>query len=311
LVELARSVGPEAVERLVDLLRSHPASKAVACIGLLSRLDAGAVRELLPDRLPQWGRSFHDAVVRQIGMGAEEERGPLLLELLDLFDPAILPAVTDEIGVTSDPLATVRLLRLAQGDLPPAASPYVQVKAIEALSRLHDTHAAPLLHELLGARGLLGWKHPRELRIVAAQALIKLEPGFLVPARSGLTPLELKLAPLDPDPSGDWVRQRRYFRIATERVLPAFLQTSRGRYGVRINILSLGGGKGEREGRVNPGTEATLNLQIGMRNLSSRVLVRDAGDDDMAFEIIHINLDDRLRLRRLLLEQVLHRARPT
>ena len=194
--------------------------------------------------------------------------------------------------------------------MPPAASPYVQVKAIEALSRLHDTHAAPLLHELLGARGLLGWKHPRELRIVAAQALIKLEPGFLVPARSGLTPLELKLAPLDPDPSRDWVRQRRYFRIATERVLPAFLQTSRGRCGVRINNLSLGGGKGEREGRVNPGTEATLNLQIGLRNLSSRVLVRDAGDDDMAFEIIHIGLDDRLRLRRLLLDQVLHRARP-
>ncbi len=311
LVELARSVGPEAVERLVELLRSHPASKAVACIGLLSHLDAGAVRALLPDRLPQWGRSFHDAVVHQIGMGAIEERGPLLLELLDLFDPSILPAVTDEIGVTSDPLATVRLLRLAQGDLPPAASPYVQVKAIEALSRLHDTHAAPLLHELLGARGLLGWKHPRELRIVAAQALIKLEPGFLVPARSGLTPLELKLAPLDPDPARDWVRQRRYFRIATERALPAFLQTSRGRCGVRINSLSLGGGKGEREGRVNPGTEATLNLQIGMRNLSSRVLVRDAGDDDMAFEIIHINLDDRLRLRRLLLDQVLHRARPT
>ncbi len=311
LVELARGVGPEAVERLVELLRSHPASKAVACIGLLSHLDAGAVRALLPDRLPQWGRSFHDAVVHQIGMGAVEERGPLLLELLDLFDPSILPAVTDEIGVTSDPLATVRLLRLAQGDLPPDASPYVQVKAIEALSRLHDTHAAPLLHELLGARRLLGWKYPRELRIVAAQALTKLEPGFLVPARSGLTPLELKLAPLDPDPSGDWVRQRRYFRIATERAMPAFLQTSRGRCGVRINTLSLGGGKGEREGRVNPGTEATLNLQIGMRNLSSRVLVRDAGDDDMAFEIIHIGLDDRLRLRRLLVEQVLHRARLT
>ncbi len=309
LVELARSVGPVAVERLVELLRTHPASKAVACIGLLSHLDAGAVRTLLPDRLPQWGRSFHDAVVHQIGMGAAEERGPLLLDLLDLFDPSILPAVTDEIGVTRDPLATVRLLRLAQGDLPPAASPYLQVKAIEALSRLHDTHAAPLLHELLGARGLLGWKHPRELRIVAAQALIKLEPGFLVPAKSGLTPLELKLAPLDPDPSGDWVRQRRYFRVATERAMPAFLQTSRGRCGVRITTLSLGGGKGEREGRVNPGTEATLNLQIGMRNLSSRVLVRDAGDDDMAFEIIHIGLDDRLRLRRLLADQLLHRAR--
>jgi hypothetical protein len=310
LVELARGVGPAATERLVELLRSPSPSKAVACIGLLSHLDADALHEWLPQRLPQWGRSFHDAVVRQIGMGALEQRGPLLLGLLDLFDPSILPEVTDEIGATSDPLATVRLLRLAEGDLPPTASPYVQVKAIEGLSRLRDTHAAPLLHELVSARGLLGWRYAREVRIVAAQALMKLEPGFLVPANSGLTALELQLAPLDPDPSWGWVRQRRYSRVPTQRALPALLETSRGRCGVMINNLSLGGGKGERDGRLNPGTEATLNLRVGLRNLSSRVLVRDTGDDEMAFEIIHIKHDDRLRLRRLLIDQVLHRAGP-
>jgi len=68
-------------------------------------------------------------------------------------------------------------MRLAEGELPASASPYVQVKAIEALSQLHDTHATPPLQELVSARGLLGWKHPREIR-VAAQALTKLDPGF-------------------------------------------------------------------------------------------------------------------------------------
>jgi hypothetical protein len=308
LVELARGVGPEAVTRLVELLRSRPATEAVPTIGLLTHLKIEAVRDLLPARLPQWGRSIHDAVVRQIALGAIDERSALLLELLDRFDPAILPAVADEIGATSDPLATVRLLRLAQGDLPPAASPYVQVKAIEALSRLHDTHAAPLLHELLDARGLLGWKHPREIRIVAAQSLMKLEPGFIVTAKSGLTPLELKLAPLDPDPSREWVRQRRYFRIAPERALPGVLQTSRSRCGVMIVLLSLGGGMGERDGRLNPGTEATLDLQLGLRKLTCRVMVRDTPGDNLAFEIIHIDHDDRFRLRRLLLDQALHHA---
>jgi hypothetical protein len=292
--------------RLIEVLRSRPASEAVCSIGLLTHLNVDAVRELLPERLPQWGRSSHDAVVRQIGMGADHERGPLLLTLLDRFDPAILPTVTDEIGVTSDPLATVRLLRLAQGELPLNASPYVQVKAIEALSRLHDTHAAPLLHELLDARGLLGWKHPREIRIVAAQALVKLEPGFSLPTRSGLSWQELELAPIDPDPSQEWVRQRRYWRIATNPALPAVLQTARGRCGMIIDMLSMGGGKGERDGRMNPGTEATLNFQVGLRNLTSRVLVRDTGSEAMAFEIIHIDLDDRLRLRRLLLDQAQH-----
>jgi hypothetical protein len=196
-------------------------------------------------------------------------------------------------------------LRLAQGDLPTGASPYVQVKAIEALSWLRHTHAAPLLHELLEARGLLGWKYPREIRIVAAQTLMKLEPGFVVSPHSGLSPLELKLAPLEPQPDR-WVRPRRYFRIATHRALPAVLETSRGRCGVMINSLSLGGGHGERDGRVNPGTQAVLNLRLGLRNLRSRVVVRDTGDNDIAFEIIDISHEDRFRLRRLLLEEALH-----
>ena len=231
--------------------------------------------------------------------------------LLDRFDPAILPAVINEIGDASDPAVALRLMRLAEGELPASASPYVQVKAIEALSQLHDTHAAPLLQELVSARGLLGWKHPREIRIVAAQALAKLDPEFRLPTSSGLPAIELKLAPLDPDPSQTWLRQRRYFRIAPGHALPAVLQTSRSRYRVMIKLLSMGGGKGDREGRLNPGTEATLDLRLGLRNLSSRVLVRETGGDDMAFEIIHINHDDRFRLRRLLLDEALHHARAT
>ena len=309
LVELARGMGTEATARLVDLLRSRPAAEAVPTIGLLTHLQIDAVRDLLPARLPEWGRSVHDAVARQIGIGVEEERGPLLLLLLDRFDPAILPEVVSEIGVSSDPAVALRLMRLAQGELPASASPYVQVKAIEALSWLRDTHAAPLLQELLSDRGLLGWKHPREIRIVAAQALSKLDPGFQLPPRSGLQAIELKLAPLDPDPSHAWLRQRRYFRIAPGHALPALMQTPRARCRVMINLLSLGGGKGEREGRLNPGTEATLDLRIGLRNLSSQVLVRESDSDDMAFEIIHINHDDRFRLRRLLLDEALTHVR--
>ena len=44
-----------------------------------------------------------------------------------------------------------------------------------------------------------------------------------------------------------------------------------------------------------------------MRKLTSRVLVRQTGNGEMAFEIIHIDLEERSRLRRLLLDQMLHR----
>jgi hypothetical protein len=140
---------------------------------------------------------------------------------------------------------------------------------------------------------------------------MKLEPGFVLPSNSGLTSTELTFAPLDLHPENTWVRRRRYLRIVPDRALPAFAESARARCGIMINSLSLGGGKGEREGRMNPGTEATLHLQLGsLRSLTSRVLVRDARDaDEVAFEIIHIDLEDRSRLRRLLGEQLQSRGK--
>jgi hypothetical protein len=48
---------------------------------------------------------------------------------------------------------------------------------------------------------------------------------------------------------------------------------------------------------------------VGLHNLSCRVLVRDTPGENLAFEIIHMDHDDRFRLRRLLLDQALHRVR--
>ena len=47
-----------------------PARQASAVIGLLSRLDVPTLLELLPIRLQEWNRFYHDIVVRQIAYGA-------------------------------------------------------------------------------------------------------------------------------------------------------------------------------------------------------------------------------------------------
>ena len=71
-------------------------------MGLVSRLDVGTLLELLPVRLPEWNRFYHDIVVRQIAYGAAPDRGRTLLELAEVLDPLVLPEAVDEIGMSGD-----------------------------------------------------------------------------------------------------------------------------------------------------------------------------------------------------------------
>ncbi len=305
LVEMARELGAEAIGRLRELLRARPAHEAIATVGLLAHLDATALLEWLPRRLPEWSRSQHDAVVRQIAASGVPERGRLLLTMLEQLDAAVVPAVIDEIGMSGDRAVSASLQHLAQGDLPTGASPYLQVKAIEALARLRDTDSLPLLRALLEARSLLGWKQPREIRVVAAQALHRLDPEFLreyLP-KSGISSLELEIAPLDPEPQTGWVRQRRYPRVLPGCGLSAMALTQRGRCPLQIQTLSLGGGLGTRDSRGQLGMEAVLDLQLGLRHLRSQVWLRELDARHVGFEIVDIDLQDRAKLRKLLLDQ--------
>jgi hypothetical protein len=54
-------------------------------VGLLSRLDVGTLLELLPTRMPEWNRFYHDIVVRQVAYGAALDRGRTLLELAEVW----------------------------------------------------------------------------------------------------------------------------------------------------------------------------------------------------------------------------------
>jgi len=306
LVEMAQQLGPEATGRLRELLRARPAHEAILTVGLLAHLDATALLEWLPKRLPEWSRSQHDLVVRHIAASGIADRARLLMSILEQLDSAVMPEVIDEIGMSGDLSAGAHLLRLAEGDLPASASSYLQVKAIEGLARLRDVNAIPLLRVLLQSRSLLGWKEPREIRVVAAQALAKLDPDFVkgfLP-KSGISAQDLEVAPLDPEPLTGWVRQRRYPRIMPEMNLNAMALTQRGRYPLQIKTLSMGGGLGSRDARTQLGMEAVLDFTIGMRHMRPQVWIREVDSRNVSFEIVDIELDDRAKLRKLLADQI-------
>jgi hypothetical protein len=302
VVQLATAVGSACARYLKEVLKSAPAAKAASVVGLLSRLDALGVEELLPQRLRHGGRAFHDAVVRQLSIAGAPERGQLMTNLIESFDVMVLPLALDEIGMCGDPETAPKLLRLAEGDILPQGSEYLRVKAIEALGRMRASAAAGHLRRFVETRKAFGWAYPEEIRTAAAQALVKLDPEWMQAflPQSGLDAKVMALAPLDAIPDRDVVRHRRYRRIRLPRNVPAVITSARGKYSSAISVLSLEGGLLTGDVQLAVGTEATLKIPAGLRSINMQAVVRFVRSHQAGFEMVGMGLEDRAKLRRLL-----------
>ncbi len=193
IVDIVKELGTPAQEQIREMLRTGQPRQAASVVGLLSRLDVPTLLELLPGRLPEWNRFYHDVVVRQVAYGAAHDRGRSLLELLEILDPLVLPQAIDEIGMSGDRSAVPPLVVMAEAGEAEGRSPLLQLKAVESLGRLRENDAVPVLRGLLEAKKMWRYSNHRELRIAAAQALVKIDPryGSQIMAESGLEPGEL------------------------------------------------------------------------------------------------------------------------
>jgi len=306
MVDLVKELGAEAAQMMREMLRTGQPRTASSVIGLLSRLDVPSLLELLPARLKEWNRFYHDVVVRQIAYGAAHDRGRTLLEVLELLDPQVLPQAIDEIGMSGDRTTVPPLIVMAEAGEAQGRSPLLQVKAVESLGRLRDPESTPVLRNLLEAKKMWKWVNHRELRIAAAQALAKIDPRYAsqVLAQSGLSPGELAIAPLDAAPACPWVRQRRYERIVLRKTLSSTISSSWGKSNILVREMSLGGGMGTKEDNLRVGSEANIDISVGVRHIRGQVLLRRARVNEVGFELVNVDLESRYRLRTLLMETV-------
>ncbi len=309
MIDLVKELGSPVLVQLREILRTGQARQAASAVGLVSRLDAGTLLELLPARLPEWNRFYHDIAVRQIAYGNAPDRGRTLLELAEVLDALVLAEAVDEIGMSGDMTAVPPLIAMARPGEAASRSPFVQLKAIESLGRLRDPEAVSTLREILEAKKTFGFIHHKELRIAAAQALSKTDPRYSsqVLADSGMEPAELAIAPLDMAPACPWVRQRRYERLILAKTVSATIGSSWGKSRILIRELSLGGGMGTKEDNLRIGSEADLEISIGMRSkIRAHVLLRRARVNEVGFEIVNTDLESRYKLRRLLVDALNH-----
>jgi hypothetical protein len=302
VANLAADLGEEAVQYLRSTMRGGPIGEAVEMAGLLSRLDPQSVMVYLPGRMKDFPRSSQDRIVRQISASGAVRRCHILLELLDHVDPLVTPLVIDEIGVTADREALGKLLTIADGDLPTGGGPYLRVKAIEALGRIQAPESASTLKRLVEAKKVFRWVEPQELRIAALQALEKIDPEWVrnyLP-NSGIENQDFTLAPLDVPVMSKFVRQRRHTRVRLRKSVRAVCTNLKEGCSMEIKTASLTGGVATLSRHLTPGTQVQLRLQVGMRNFQATALMRDSRAQDMAFEIVDMNLDERSKYRRML-----------
>ncbi len=301
LGEIVQSLGEEAIHRLVETLQTAPASEAAETVGLLTQVAPEAVEKVLPVRLAQWPRTAHDRTVRQLSSAPVDRRAHLLVVLYDSLDVMIRPLAIDEMGMSGHPDCIPKLLDLAEDDGTPG---FTRVKAIEALGRLHASAATPVMQHVMDARQLWRWTYPEELRIAAAQALMRIDPTMALEklTPSGLDRRDLTLEPTDPEPNASVIRQRRYARLRLSRNVSAVTTNLRDNIKLAIPELNLGGGIGAGDRHLAPGSLLTLKVAQGVRHIKAQAIVRGARPQAMAFEFVEMDLDERSRLRKLLME---------
>jgi hypothetical protein len=95
LISMMQVLGPEGLQHLRDQLCKGGPAEAIDALGLLMRMDASIVEEVLPGRMSEWKRSTHDRIVRQISSSGAAERGHLLLKLFDDLDTLVRPLAID------------------------------------------------------------------------------------------------------------------------------------------------------------------------------------------------------------------------
>ena len=59
---------------------------------------------------------------------------------------------------------------------------------------------------------------------------------------------------------------------------------------------------GTKQDNLRVGSEATLDMKVGMSHIRAEVLLRRARVNEVGFEIVNTDLESRYRLRRVLLE---------
>ncbi len=144
---MVKEIGSPALSQLREILRTGQSRQARAWLAWSVGLDVGTLLELLPARMPEWNRFYHDIVVRQMPTARRLIAGVPCWNWRR-FSIRGSAGGLDEIGMSGDLTAALPLHAMARPGQADSRSPYIQLKAIESLGRFEDAEAVAFCAKL-------------------------------------------------------------------------------------------------------------------------------------------------------------------
>jgi len=140
--------------------------------------------------------------------------------------------------------------------------------------------------------------------VVSAQAMEKIDSEWardFIP-RSGLNVADFSIELLDADPNSSAIRQRRYPRLRLEHSMSATTTNLKENCRLEIPEMALGGGVAVCEQSLHPGSVVDIRFHAGTKPVKAQTIVRDANTQARAFEVVDMDLEERSKLRKLLVQ---------
>jgi hypothetical protein len=191
-------------------------------------------------------------------------------------------------------------MEIAAGEHTTLRDQFVRIKAIEALGRLKATESMQLLHLLAERRSGIAFAEPSGLRAAARDALALIEDRPASPSVRATFDVANAHGAVYAVP-------RRYMRVPLDAPLRAQVSAkAAGASAARVKTISLGGAYLESSKALTVGESVQLEVRSGLgKKIHCTAIVRNSTPDGNGVEFVHMNDEDRNKLRKLVLRKML------
>lgn len=303
MARLIRTIGVPVLTILETRLYEARPQRVSAAIKLLATADPDRLLRSLPRALPSWEWNMQDLAISELSRPTNAPNAQtaacVFSNVLANAHPLVVPMMIDQIGLSGESSSTPLLIEIASGEHTTLRDQFVRIKAIEALGRLKATEAIQLLHLLAERRSGITFAEPSGLRAAAQDALALLEERP--------TSTSVRAAFDAPNTQGVlYAVPRRYTRVPLDAPLRAQVGAkSTGASVARVKTISLGGAYLESSKTLSVGQSVQLEVRSGLgKKIHCTAIVRNSTAGGNGVEFVHMNDEDRNKLRKLVLRKM-------
>jgi hypothetical protein len=301
---LLRTIGQPVLSVLETRLYEARPQRVTAAIKLLAAADPDRLLRGLTRALASWEWNMQDLAVSELSRPANASTAQtaafVFSSVLVSAHPLVVPMMIDQIGLAGERSAIPQLMEIASGEHAILRDQFVRIKAIEGLGRLRAIEAIELLHLLAERRGGIAFVEPSGLRAAAQDALAIIED------RPASASVRATFDAATPN-TALYAAPRRYMRVPLDAPLRAQVgaQSAGAQASLaRVKTISLGGAYLESPQKFAVGDSLQLEVRSGLRKIHCTAIVRNTAPGGGGVEFVHMNDDDRDKLRKLVLRNL-------